>query len=120
MAVPLSTPYRISQHIYDVFHPMVAEIVDEDGRSGWGEAGITPGLTLETTAGGWAFLAELAPRLIGLEPAEAQARARGRPWRGHEHAGSTLVTALEMLRRELCARRLRASRDPAPGTAARA
>ena len=45
ISAPLVTPYRISQHTYDVFNPLVAEIIDEDGRSGWGEAGITPGLT---------------------------------------------------------------------------
>ena len=73
ISAPLLTPYRISQHTYDAFNPLIAEIVDEDGRSGWGEAGITPGLTLETTAGGWAFLQEIAPRLAGLEADEAQA-----------------------------------------------
>ena len=72
ISAPLVTPYRISQHTYDAFNPLVAEIIDEDGRSGWGEAGITPGLTLETAAGGWRFCYEMAPRLAGLEPAEAQ------------------------------------------------
>jgi L-Ala-D/L-Glu epimerase len=100
VAVPLVTPYRISKHVYDVFRPIVAEVVDVDGRRGWGEAGITPGLTHETAEGGWAFLSEVAPRLIGLEADEAQARLE-QAVAGHEHAGSTLVTALELLRREL-------------------
>lgn len=97
ISAPLLTPYRISQHTYDSFNPLIAEIVDEEGRSGWGEAGITPGLTLETTAGGWAFLAEIAPRLAGLEPADAQA-VLAESMHGHEHAASTLMTGLEILR----------------------
>jgi L-Ala-D/L-Glu epimerase len=97
VALPLVTPYRISRHIYDAFRPIVAEVVDEDGREGWGEAGITPGLTRETVEGGWAFLAGLAPRLVGLEAADAQAELEA-ALPGHEHAASTLMTALEQLR----------------------
>jgi L-alanine-DL-glutamate epimerase-like enolase superfamily enzyme len=71
-------------------------VIDVEGRSGWGEAGITPGLTDETAEGGWAFVTALAPRLIGLDAAAAQ-EVLAAAMSGHEHAASTLMTSLEVL-----------------------
>lgn len=96
ISAPLLTPYRISRHTYETFRPIIAEVIAADGRSGWGEAGITPGLTLETAADGWAFATRLAPRLIGLDPADALAVIEA-GIAGHEHAASTLMTGLEVL-----------------------
>ena len=96
ISAPLVTPYRISRHTYQTFTPLVAEVIDDEGRSGWGEAGITPGLTSEIARGAWAFVRDVAPRLIGREPVAAQ-RALEASVDANEHAASTLMTSLEQL-----------------------
>ena len=52
ISAPLVTPYRISRHTYQTFTPLVAEVIDDEGRSGWGEAGHA-GLTSGSARGAW-------------------------------------------------------------------
>jgi L-alanine-DL-glutamate epimerase-like enolase superfamily enzyme len=96
LALPLITPYRLSYHTFESFEPILARVFDQDGRQGFGEAHISPGSSTETREGGWAFCADHARALPGLQVGEAAAAIAER---GAESpvAATALVTALEML-----------------------
>src|SRR6185295_6761040 len=66
ISIKLVTPYKVSGQVFDVFDPLVVELRDTDGRTGWGEALISAFYCNETQDGGWAFCNEIAPRLVGL------------------------------------------------------
>lgn len=92
----LIRPYKVSYTTFHSFHPIVAEIIDDEGRRGFGEAEISPGYSSETPEGGWALLQELMPRLIGRSPEAA--RAAVAPYlESDPSAASVLYVALEML-----------------------
>lgn len=93
--LPLTVPYHVSYRVYEDFEPIVAEITDSDGRTGWGEGHISPGHTFETVDGGWAFCKGWAERLAGRSVAEARA-AMIAAIPASPVAASAIVTALEM------------------------
>ncbi len=76
--LPLATPYRLSYRTVEAFEPLLLEVVDGDGRSGWGEGQISPGSGAETPAGGCAFCRQRAARLPGGTSADAKAGIRWR------------------------------------------
>lgn len=92
---PLSKPYKVSSRVFHSFRPVMAEIVDSDGRRGWGEIVISS-YAKESLELGWAFCREFAPRLIGMEASEAK-QAVLQASDGRPNASGVLVTALEML-----------------------
>lgn len=96
--LPLVTPYRLSYHVFGAFEPILAELRDEDGGIGWGEGHISPGSGAETRAGGWAFLRDVAPRVLGMETGAAKATIGARVAESPV-AATALVTAIEMLER---------------------
>lgn len=96
LSLPLAEPYRISQHVYKRFEPFVSEVALADGRTAWGEAGITPGLTHETPQQARNWLIEIAPRLIGAS-IEAGLVTIESAMPGHAHAASILAAPLEVL-----------------------
>ena len=96
--IPLVTPYKVSSQVFDYFDPLVVELRDVDGRTGWGEALISSFYTNETQEGGWAFCNAMAERLVGMTGAAAKALLRPEI-RDNSHAASTLLTAIEMLER---------------------
>ncbi|MGO4330795.1 mandelate racemase/muconate lactonizing enzyme family protein [Cupriavidus sp. 2TAF22] len=63
---PLKTPYRLSSGDLTLFDPIVIEIRDSEGRSGWGEALIIPGYTHESMEVAWQVASTLAERIVGL------------------------------------------------------
>jgi len=92
---PLSTPYRLSYHTFEAFQPMLVRVRDRDGRVGWGEQLISPGSGAETRAGGWAFLNEMALRVLGESP-EAAFELIGSESERSPVAATAINTALEM------------------------
>lgn len=94
--LPLTTPYRLSYRTFESFEPLLVELRDRDGRSGWGEQHISPGSSAETRDGGWAFARALAEAVVGreIEAAKRQVAARSAE---SPVAATALVTAMEML-----------------------
>ncbi len=97
--LPLLTPYRLSYRTVEAFEPLLVEVVDGDGRSGWGEGHISPGAGAETPAGGWAFCRELAARLHGGTSADAKAGIWS-AMAASPIAATALVAGIEMLEGE--------------------
>ena len=71
VCLPLHTPYRLSYRTFTEFEPILVEVHDGQGRSGWGEGHISPGSSSETREGGWAFCRELAGQITGQSTARA-------------------------------------------------
>ncbi len=53
--LPLIRPYVLSYRTFTEFEPIIVEVRDGDGRTGWGEGHISPGSSRETREGGWTF-----------------------------------------------------------------
>ena len=58
--LPLITPYRLSYRTVEAFEPLMVEVRDADGHSGWGEGHVSPGSSAETPSGGWAYCRGIA------------------------------------------------------------
>lgn len=93
---PLHTPYKVSAKVYTAFPPIIVEMRDADGRTGWGEAVISTGYSHETPEGGWDFCREMAAQMIGLDTAAAR-RLLAPHRAAHPNAASLLAAATEML-----------------------
>lgn len=93
---PLVTPYKLSSGALHLFDPIVIEVRDADGRTGWGEALIAPGYTPETIEGAWKLGCELAERIVGLD-AQTAARVITQQLHVSPGAASALLAALDML-----------------------
>ncbi|MPZ46926.1 MAG: hypothetical protein GEV05_26810 [Betaproteobacteria bacterium] len=65
VSLPLKAPYRVSFRTYTELEPLLVEMRDGEGRSGWGEAYIPAGSTFETIDSAWTFCREYAARLVG-------------------------------------------------------
>jgi len=93
---PLTVPYKVSYRTFDEFEPIMVEVLDEDGRIGWGEGQISPGSSAETREGGWAFCREHAEKVVGMDVARAIAHVDNNK-KASKVAATALVTAMEML-----------------------
>ena len=96
LRLPLTTPYRLSYRTFEAFEPILIEVRDDSGRSGFGEGHISPGSSSETRAGGWAFAQRLATAIHGVSPAEAIALVEAE-FHLSPVAATALTTAIEML-----------------------
>ncbi|MFQ6018081.1 MAG: mandelate racemase/muconate lactonizing enzyme family protein [Kiloniellaceae bacterium] len=96
LRLPLIAPYRLSYRTFEAFEPIVVEVSDDVGRTGWGEGHISPGSGAETPAAGWAFCCARGAGVVGRTPGEAKAsiRARLEPSRV---AATAMLVAIEML-----------------------
>jgi L-Ala-D/L-Glu epimerase len=72
LGFPLKVPYRLSSGDLVLFDPLVVEVRDADGRTGWGEALIVPGYTPESVADAWNLCKELGARVAGMDTASAR------------------------------------------------
>lgn len=96
LSFALTTPYRLSSGDRDHFDPIVIELIDADGRSGWGEALIALGYTHESVESGWQVANTLAERLVGMDLAQASAAAM--PWLvPNPGTASATLAAIDML-----------------------
>lgn len=96
--LPLKAPYRVSFRTYTEFEPLLVEMRDADGGSGWGEAYIPAGSTTETAETGWAFCREHAQDLIGRSLADARSLLDAQAARA-PFAVTAMMTALDILAR---------------------
>lgn len=98
LALPLRAPYRVSFRTYTALEPIVVEMRGDGGETGWGEAYIPPGSTIETPESGWAFCIGQAAQLQGLTAAAAkqalQPHIDSTPF-----ASTAFLTALAMIER---------------------
>lgn len=94
--LPLVRPYRLSYRTFEAFEPYLVEIVDSDGRQGFGDAHISPGSSAETREGGWAFLTARARAAIGREVEEVRAALLAEAGQS-KVAATCLATALDVL-----------------------
>ena len=66
LRVPLTVPYRLAFGPLEHFDTIIAEVIDRDGTSGFGEATILTGYTDETIDDSWRAAQELAAELAGI------------------------------------------------------
>lgn len=96
LKMPLVKPYRLSYRTFEEFEPYVVLVEAADGAMGFGDAHISPGSSSETREGGWAFIADHAERMIGLEAEDAKALALS-DFGASKCATTALVSAIEVL-----------------------
>lgn len=96
--LPLTKPYEVSFRTHTELEPIMVEVRDRDGRTGWGEAYIPAGSTVETLDTGWRFCNEVAPKLLGKGIEEAEVMVDGEVPRA-PFASSAILTALAVLKR---------------------
>jgi L-alanine-DL-glutamate epimerase-like enolase superfamily enzyme len=94
--LPLIRPYVLSYRTFTEFEPIIVEVRDRDGRTGWGEGHISPGSSSETRDGGWAFCREHAAAVIGKDTRDAKAIISAHVG-ASKVAATALLTAIEML-----------------------
>lgn len=94
--LPLIRPYVLSYRTFTEFEPIIVEVRDRDGRTGWGEGHISPGSSSETRDGGWAFCREHAAAVIGKDTSDAKAIISAHVG-ASKVAATALLTAIEML-----------------------
>jgi L-alanine-DL-glutamate epimerase-like enolase superfamily enzyme len=94
--LPLVRPYVLSYRTFTEFEPIIVEVRDGDGRVGWGEGHISPGSSLETREGGWAFCREHSAAVVGKNTNEAKAMIAANVG-ASKVAATALLTAIEML-----------------------
>lgn len=67
LSLPLIRPYRLSYRTFEEFEPYLVELADDRGRSGFADGHISPGSSTETREGGWAFMRQRVPEMLGQE-----------------------------------------------------
>ena len=98
LRLPLVKPYRLSYRTFQEFEPYVVFVHDDEGRSGFGDAHVSPGSSSETREGAWAFIADHAARALGRTLAEAKALVLD-AFEESKAATTALVSAIEVLER---------------------
>jgi len=99
LAVPLTTPYRLSFTKLEHFDTIMIRAADGDGRSGWGESTLLTGYTEESVEQSFRLAGETANAILGMPLEEAKAHVS----QLDTHAPFTataLYTAMEMLQDE--------------------
>jgi L-alanine-DL-glutamate epimerase-like enolase superfamily enzyme len=96
LRLPLVQPYRLSYRTFEEFEPFLVEIEDDDGRRGFSDGHISPGSSIETREGGWAFLIETIKSSLGHDTEDLKARSLER-FAASKVAATLLVTAVEVL-----------------------
>lgn len=96
LEIPLRVPYKLAFGLVTHFDTLLVELVDTDGRSGFGEATILNGYTDETIEGSAAMLRQLAAQLPGYEAAAVDALLAP-SLDAFPFTVTALVTAAEML-----------------------
>ena len=95
LRVPLTVPYRLAFGPVEHFDTIIAEALDRDGRTGFGEATILTGYTDETIDDSWRAAQELASGLVAADDdAPRQIERLGAKF---PFTATAFGTALEML-----------------------
>lgn len=96
LEIPLRVPYKLAFGLVKHFDTLLVELIDTDGRSGYGEATILNGYTDETIESSAAMLRHLAAELPGHEAAAVDALLAP-SLQAFPFTVTALVTAAEML-----------------------
>jgi L-alanine-DL-glutamate epimerase-like enolase superfamily enzyme len=72
LCLPLIRPYRLSYRTFEEFEPYLVEMADDAGRTGFADGHISPGSSAETREGGWAFMRERIPEILGRDAQTAK------------------------------------------------
>ena len=96
LGFPLTVPYQLSSGDLTLFDPIVVEVTDTDGRTGWGEALIIQGYTPESVEDAWGLCRALSERVTGMDAAAAQQAILAR-LEASVGAGSALLAAIDMM-----------------------
>jgi O-succinylbenzoate synthase len=99
LAVPLTTPYRLSFTELKHFDTVMARAADDDGRSGWGEATLLTGYTEESIEQSFKLAGETANAILGMPLEEAKARF-GKLDKRAPFTATAFYTSMEMLQDE--------------------
>lgn len=94
--LPLIRPYVLSYRTFTEFEPIIVEVRDSEGRSGWGEGHISLGSSSETRDQGWKFCREHAAAVTGKDTIEAKEHISAN-MDASKVAATALLTAIEML-----------------------
>lgn len=96
LEVPLRTPYKLAFGMLRHFDTLLVEVLDDAGRTGYGEATVLTGYTEETVDEAWDRMRAWAQEAAALAPADARElllqRVEQAPF-----AVTGLVTAIEMM-----------------------
>lgn len=65
LELPLTIPYKLAFGPVTAFDTVIAEVIDADGNSGFGEATILTGYTPETIDGCWRSMQRIAAEMTG-------------------------------------------------------
>lgn len=95
LRVPLLVPYKLVFGPVEYFDTIIVEVVDRDGKSGFGEATILTGYTDETIEGSWQAAKQFAPAMAaaGNDAGRMIAELGGK----FPFTATAFGTALEML-----------------------
>ncbi len=96
LRLPLIRPYRLSYRTFDEFEPYLVEVADDGGRTGFADGHISPGSSAETREGGWAYMREHIPQMLGEDSATAMAAALAH-FEDSKVAATALACAVEVL-----------------------
>lgn len=70
LRVPLKVPYENALCRLESFDVMVVELIDDEGRTGWGEACPVTGYSPETPELAWRWIIERLPGIVGARSQE--------------------------------------------------
>ncbi len=96
LRLPLIRPYRLSYRTFDEFEPYLVEVADDNGRAGFADGHISPGSSAETREGGWAYMREHIPRMLGQDAQTAKAAVLSH-FEDSKVATTALACAIEVL-----------------------
>jgi L-Ala-D/L-Glu epimerase / N-acetyl-D-glutamate racemase len=96
LRLPLIRPYRLSYRTFEEFEPYLIEVADDHGGIGFADGHISPGSSAETREGGWAFMRERIPQMLGQNAETAKATALAH-FEDSKVATTALVCAIEVL-----------------------
>lgn len=96
LSAPLKRPYRLSFRDLVAFDTLLVELVDADGRSGFGEATFLPGYGEESLDDQWPLACALADEAVGGSPAALE-EALARRFAQTPFTATAFRTALDLL-----------------------
>lgn len=94
--LPLIRPYRLSYRTFETFEPFMVEVAEDEGRTAFADAHVSPGSSSETREGGWRFLNQWAARCVGQDCETAIAVLEA-AFPESKVAATALLTAMELL-----------------------
>jgi L-alanine-DL-glutamate epimerase-like enolase superfamily enzyme len=96
LCLPLIRPYRLSYRTFEEFEPYLVQVADDEGGSGFADGHISPGSSEETREGGWAFMRQHIPHMLGRDAKTAKTEVL-KHFAASKVATAALATAIDVL-----------------------